>query len=91
MRRAAVVRIEPNRESFDAARRMLERVSGKSEALERFLEISDRPVDLGDLPAKLFRVEAECLPAGGACHLSVSLQPTDLLLRLLAAAGAWNV
>ena len=89
--RVAVVKIEPNRASFVAARKMLAALSENSEALERILEVSDRPVDLGDLRAKLFRIKTKCLPACGAGHLSVTLQPTDLLLRLLAAVGARNV
>ena len=89
--RAAVVKIELSPVSFAAARKMLAVLSENSEALERVLEVSDRPVDLGDLRAKLFRIETKCLPACGAGHLSVTLQPTDLLLRLLAAVGARNV
>ncbi len=89
--RAAVVKIEPNRESFAAVRKMLAALSKNSKALERVLEISDRQIDLGDLRAKLFRIETKRLPACRAGHLSVSLQPTDILLRLLAAVGAGNV
>lgn len=49
MRRADVVKIEPNRASFAAARKMLAALSENLEALECILEVSDRPVDLGDL------------------------------------------
>ncbi len=91
MRRGAVIKIVPNRESFAAAHKMLGTLSENSELLEGVLEIPERTVDLGDLFAKLFRVETKCLPAGRTGDLSISLQPTDLLLGLLTAVGAGNV
>jgi len=84
------VTIMPDRASFAHTCGMIEELGSGSDPGDILHEIFNGALGLGDLGQKLLRIEAERLPAGGACHLSVSLQPTDLLLRLLAAAGAGN-
>lgn len=65
--------------------------SGISALLEKLPpEIVHRFVRSLDGGFELFCFEADCASAGGASHVLVSAQPSDLLLDFIAAAGAAN-
>lgn len=76
--------------SFDAGS-VTRWTRGVSALLEKLPpEVVQRFVCLLDRGFELFRFEADCSSAGGADHILVCAQPSDLLLDFIAAAGAAN-
>ncbi|MCS0463495.1 hypothetical protein [Rhizobium favelukesii] len=60
-------------------------------ASELLPEIRQGLVGLLDSGEELFCVHSDCIAASVTGELLVRFQPSDALLRLLSASGAWNV